>query len=95
MCFPAIFNINEPIVFGAPVVWNPILMIPLCLNSIIISKSDVSCYADRPCSYSKCTYADVVSAECRTGLSDNEQYDRCHSGNRVVCCFLADLDAIL
>lgn len=34
--FPAIFNINEPIVFGAPVVWNPILMIPLCLNSIII-----------------------------------------------------------
>lgn len=22
--------------FGAPVVWNPILMIPLCLNSIII-----------------------------------------------------------
>lgn len=34
--FPAIFNINEPIVFGAPVVWNPILMIPLCLNSIAI-----------------------------------------------------------
>lgn len=34
--FPAIFNINEPIVFGAPVVWNPILMIPLCLNSIVI-----------------------------------------------------------
>lgn len=33
---PAIFNINEPIVFGAPVVWNPILMIPLCLNSIVI-----------------------------------------------------------
>ena len=34
--FPSIFNINEPIVFGAPVVWNPILMIPLILNSIII-----------------------------------------------------------
>lgn len=34
--FPVIFNINEPIVFGAPVVWNPILMIPLCLNSIVI-----------------------------------------------------------
>lgn len=33
---PAVFNINEPIVFGAPVVWNPILMIPLCLNSIIL-----------------------------------------------------------
>lgn len=34
--FPAIFNINEPIVFGAPVVWNPLLMIPLWLNSIVI-----------------------------------------------------------
>ena len=22
--------------FGAPVVWNPILMIPLCLNSIVV-----------------------------------------------------------
>lgn len=34
--FPSIFNINEPVVFGAPVVWNPILMIPLWLNSIIL-----------------------------------------------------------
>ena len=34
--FPSIFNINEPIVFGAPVVWNPILMIPLILNSVIV-----------------------------------------------------------
>jgi PTS system cellobiose-specific IIC component len=25
---PAIFNINEPILFGLPVAWNPILMIP-------------------------------------------------------------------
>lgn len=34
--FPSIFNINEPVVFGAPVVWNPILMIPMWLNSIIL-----------------------------------------------------------
>ncbi len=34
--FPSIFNINEPVVFGAPVVWNPILMIPLWMNSIIL-----------------------------------------------------------
>lgn len=34
--FPSIFNVNEPVVFGAPVVWNPILMIPLWLNSIIL-----------------------------------------------------------
>lgn len=31
---PSIFNINEPIVFGAPIVFNPILMVPLWLNSI-------------------------------------------------------------
>ncbi|MDQ0363079.1 PTS transporter subunit EIIC [Breznakia pachnodae] len=33
---PSIFNINEPVVFGAPVVWNPLLMIPLWLNSIVL-----------------------------------------------------------
>ncbi len=28
---PAIFNINEPVIFGAPIVLNPILMIPFML----------------------------------------------------------------
>lgn len=32
---PSIFNINEPLMFGAPVVFNPILMIPAWINSII------------------------------------------------------------
>lgn len=32
---PGIFNINEPIVFGA-VVWNPILMVPMWLQGIIL-----------------------------------------------------------
>lgn len=32
---PAIFNINEPVVFGA-IAWNPIMMIPMWLNGIII-----------------------------------------------------------
>ncbi|MDH6367678.1 MULTISPECIES: PTS transporter subunit EIIC [unclassified Breznakia] len=32
---PTIFNINEPIVFGA-IVWNPILMIPMWLQGIIL-----------------------------------------------------------
>lgn len=31
---PSIFNINEPIVFGA-VVWNPLLMVPMVLNSFV------------------------------------------------------------
>lgn len=33
---PSIFNINEPVVYGAPIAWNPILMIPFWISSIII-----------------------------------------------------------
>lgn len=32
---PGLFSINEPILYGAPMVYNPILMIPMILNSII------------------------------------------------------------
>lgn len=32
---PSLFNINEPIVFSAPVVMNPILMLPMWINSIV------------------------------------------------------------
>lgn len=34
---PAIFNINEPIIFGAPIVLNPILMIPFVLVPMILA----------------------------------------------------------
>ncbi|MEH7493636.1 PTS sugar transporter subunit IIC [Neobacillus niacini] len=33
---PSLFNINEPVIFGAPVAFNPILMIPMWLNGLII-----------------------------------------------------------
>lgn len=33
---PAIFNINEPTVYGAPIAFNPILMVPFWLNGIIL-----------------------------------------------------------
>lgn len=33
---PAIFNINEPIVFGAPIVFNPYLMVPFWLNALVL-----------------------------------------------------------
>ncbi|MEH7083869.1 PTS transporter subunit EIIC [Neobacillus drentensis] len=33
---PSIFNINEPVIFGAPVAFNPILMIPMWLNGLIL-----------------------------------------------------------
>jgi len=32
---PSIFNINEPIVFGAPIAFNPILMVPFWINSLV------------------------------------------------------------
>ncbi len=32
---PSIFNINEPVMFGTPVVFNPVLMVPAWINSIV------------------------------------------------------------
>ena len=32
---PSIFNINEPVMFGAPVVFNPLLMVPMWINAIV------------------------------------------------------------
>lgn len=32
---PSIFNINEPIVYGTPIVMNPLLMLPMWINSIV------------------------------------------------------------
>lgn len=34
---PAIFNINEPIIFGVPIAFNPILLIPFILTPMIIA----------------------------------------------------------
>lgn len=33
---PSIFNINEPVVFGTPIAFNPLLMIPMILCSIVL-----------------------------------------------------------
>ncbi|MBB3112427.1 PTS system cellobiose-specific IIC component [Paenibacillus phyllosphaerae] len=32
---PSLFNINEPVIYGAPVAFNPILMIPMWINGIV------------------------------------------------------------
>lgn len=32
---PAFFNINEPTIYGLPIAWNPLLMIPFLLNGVI------------------------------------------------------------
>ncbi|WP_265459698.1 PTS sugar transporter subunit IIC [Enterococcus sp. HY326] len=34
---PSLFNINEPLIFGTPIVLNPILMIPFILSPIIFA----------------------------------------------------------
>ncbi|OUL07829.1 PTS sugar transporter subunit IIC [Trichococcus shcherbakoviae] len=34
---PAIFNINEPLIFGMPIVLNPILMIPFILSPVVMT----------------------------------------------------------
>lgn len=33
---PSIFNINEPLVFGAPIIFNPLLMIPFWICGLVI-----------------------------------------------------------
>ena len=32
---PSLFNINEPVVYGAPVAFNPLLMVPMWINGLI------------------------------------------------------------
>lgn len=34
---PSLFGINEPVIFGVPIIFNPILAIPFVLSSIVIS----------------------------------------------------------
>ncbi|ADU32057.1 PTS sugar transporter subunit IIC [Evansella cellulosilytica] len=33
---PSYFNINEPVIFGTPIAFNPILMVPMWLNGIML-----------------------------------------------------------
>ncbi|HAM82002.1 PTS sugar transporter subunit IIC [Ornithinibacillus bavariensis] len=33
---PSIFNINEPLVFGAPIAFNPYLMVPMWINGLLV-----------------------------------------------------------
>ena len=40
---PGLFNINEPIVFGVPVVMNPVIMIPFILTPMIVMTFNYVC----------------------------------------------------
>ena len=40
---PGIFNINEPMIFGVPVVMNPVIMIPFILTPMIVMSFNYFC----------------------------------------------------
>lgn len=37
MVVPSLFNINEPVIYGTPIVYNPLLMIPMWINAFTTS----------------------------------------------------------
>ena len=41
---PGIFNINEPVIFGLPIVLNPIMIIPFILGPAIIVTINYICF---------------------------------------------------
>ena len=43
-----VFQINEPIFFGLPIVLNPIFMIPYVLNALILTASHLSAHVVEP-----------------------------------------------
>ncbi|WP_418896188.1 hypothetical protein [Thomasclavelia ramosa] len=48
----SIFNISEPIMFGLPVVFNPIYTVPFCIISICFNFNSIFCN----CSWLSRTY---------------------------------------
>lgn len=42
---PSLFNINEPVIYGAPIVMNPFLFIPFVLTPLVIGVLDYSLMA--------------------------------------------------
>jgi PTS system cellobiose-specific IIC component len=55
---PGIFNINEPAIFGYPIMYNPILAIPFVLNPII---SMAICYVGYLVGFFKPAYISITA----------------------------------
>ena len=92
---PSLFNINEPLMFGAPVVFNPLLMVPILINSI---GGSGSCMADNA------LWSFEHSVQDDPGRADSGTILQCHDHGRlesrtglhpVVCAISADLVSIL
>ena len=68
---PGIFNINEPVIFGMPIILNPILAIPFYSDPDYYRLGGLYCYIHRFCSKSGCdgTVANAANRQCLLSYS--------------------------
>jgi cellobiose-specific phosphotransferase system component IIC len=63
---PALFNINEPVIFGLPIAYNPVLAVPFVLAPVVLSCTTFAAFAlgwvGRPLFYTPSTIPALVNA---------------------------------
>jgi PTS system cellobiose-specific IIC component len=63
---PALFNINEPVIFGLPIAYNPVLAVPFVLAPAVLACTTFAAFATgwvgRPLFYSPSTVPTLVNA---------------------------------
>ena len=93
---PGLFNINEPVIFGYPIMYNPIMCIPFILNPVITM---IICYFGYMIGFFKPAYISIT-ANLPVGfaVSDDFVLDQyLYSGDCIcgsVCMLLAVLQSI-
>jgi cellobiose PTS system EIIC component len=63
---PALFNVNEPVIFGLPIAYNPVLAVPFVLAPVVLSCTTFAAFAlgwvGRPLFYTPSTIPALVNA---------------------------------
>jgi len=63
---PALFNVNEPVIFGLPIAYNPVLAVPFVLAPVVLSCTTFAAFAlgwvGRPLFYTPSTIPSIVNA---------------------------------
>jgi len=63
---PALFNVNEPVIFGLPIAYNPVLAVPFVLAPVVLSCTTFAAFAlgwvGRPLFYTPSTIPTLVNA---------------------------------
>jgi PTS system cellobiose-specific IIC component len=63
---PTLFNLNEPVIFGLPVAYNPVLAVPFVLAPLVLAATTYAAIASglvgRPLFYSPTTIPSIVNA---------------------------------